>query len=451
MIQQFIDRKYELDFLNEKYKENKKQLIIIYGRRRIGKTSLIKKFIEDKKYIYHFCTFDSLDENIDSLKYSFSIITGKEYFNSLNVNFYDLFKYFINEIKSDKIILVLDEFPNLIELNRGIVSLMQKIFDEVMYDAQLYIILSGSSISMMEDELLSYKSPLYGRRTGSLELNGFNLKSIKYFYNSNVDDLVKFISVFGNVPFYLSLVDKTQSIEQNIRNRILKKGEILYEEAKILLKEEFREPRIYELILKQISLGHNSYGEIVNATHLDKGNISKYLETLVSVKLVNYILPLGEKRRGIYEINDYFLNFYYKFVYPNLSELEINNIDNVMDIIRKNLNTYFGHMFERIIIDMLKNGVISLPFKPSYVQRFWHKDIEIDAVAGNDENEEMAFIECKFKDNVEGIKIYNELKYKSLQVNYKRNKEYYIIVAKSFKTKSEYAINIDFDILSKSL
>ncbi|WP_287950081.1 ATP-binding protein [Acidiplasma sp.] len=447
MLQQFINRKYELEFLNDKYNENKRELIIIYGRRRIGKTMLIKQFIENKKYIYHLCTLDSMEDNIDSLKNQFSIITGKDYFNDLKSNFYEVFKYFIREIKSDKIIIVLDEFPNLIALNHGIISIMQKIFDELMDTTRLYIILSGSSISMMEDELLSYKSPLYGRRTGSLEINGFDINNIKYFYNSNIDDLIKINAVFGNIPFYLSLIDKNKSIEENIKHKILKKGEILYEEPKILLKEEFKEPRIYEMILRHISLGHNTYGEIVNGTHMDRGNISKYLETLVSVKLINYILPLNQKRRGIYEINDYFLNFYYNFVYPNLSDLEINRVNDVMEIISRDINTYYGHAFERIIIDMIRNNIIELPFKPLYVNRFWHKEVEIDAIAANDETKEMAFIECKSKDNIDGTRIFNDLKYKSLKVDYNRNKEYYIIIAKSFKTKSDGAINIDFNAL----
>ncbi|WP_061951212.1 ATP-binding protein [Acidiplasma cupricumulans] len=142
-----------------------------------------------------------MDENLNSLKNKFAEITGKDYFNDLKSNFYELFKYFINEIKSDKVIIVLDEFPNLIELNHGIVSIMQKIFDELMDNTMLYIILSGSSIGMMEDELLSYKSPLYGRRTGSIELTGFNIRNIKYFYNSNMEDLIKINAVFGSIPF----------------------------------------------------------------------------------------------------------------------------------------------------------------------------------------------------------------------------------------------------------
>ena len=116
-------------------------------------------------------------------------------------------------------------------------------------------------------------------------------------------------------------------------------------------------------------------------------------------------------------------------------------------MINRDINTYYGHAFERIIIDMIRNNIIELPFKPLYVNRFWHKEVEIDAIAANDETKEMAFIECKFKDNIDGTKIFNDLKYKSLKVDYNRNKEYYIIIAKSFKTKSDGAINIDFNAL----
>jgi hypothetical protein len=116
-------------------------------------------------------------------------------------------------------------------------------------------------------------------------------------------------------------------------------------------------------------------------------------------------------------------------------------------MINRDINTYYGHAFERIIIDMIRNNIIEMPFKPLYVKRFWHKEVEIDAIAANDETKEMAFIECKFKDNIDGTKIFNDLKYKSLKVDYNRNKEYYIIIAKSFKTKSDGAINIDFNAL----
>ncbi len=448
MIQQFINRKYELNFLNKKYDEDKPQLIIIYGRRRIGKTELIKEFISGKKTVYHLCTADSIEENITYLKSEFSSITGKSYFLNLEVDLFTLFKYLIDEIKDEKIIIALDEITYLVSLNKGILSIFQKIYDELMVNSRLFIIFSGSSISMMEDEILNFKSPVYGRRTGSLEISGFDPNLIEYFYPGDFEDIVKIHSIFGNVPFYLSLIDKNQNIEWNIKNIILSKGEILYEEPKILLKEEFREPRIYEMILKRISEGKNTYGELQNALHLDSGNISRYLETLISSRFIKYIIPLNQKRRGIYEINDYFLNFYYKFVDPNRSDLELGNIESVFKKINNNLNTFYGHTFERIALEMVSRGIIPIPIHNFQVNKFWHKDVEIDGVATNDKND-VVFIEIKFVPDVDGIKIYNELKYKSLSVNIKRNKEYYMIIAKSFKTKSNEAINVDFADINK--
>lgn len=449
MLQQFIDRNLELKILETKFRENRKQLIIIYGRRRVGKTELIKKFIENKRHIYHLCTQDSIINNLDELKLQFASITGKAYFADLETDFYNLFKYFINEIKSEKIIIVLDEFPNLLGLVPGIVSVMQKIYDELMDKSLLYIILSGSSISMMENELLSYKSPLYGRRTSSLELSTFGISEARHFYNHNFEEVIKLYSVFGGVPFYLALADNSMSVEQNIKNKIMTKGEILYQEPKILLKEEFREPRVYELILRYISMGYNTHGKLENAVHMDKGNISKYLETLISIRLIDYILPANMKRRGIYEIKDFFLNFYYRFIYPNLSMLEIDETGKVLEAIKNDLNIYYGHAFEKIVIEMLNTGIIKLPFTPTNVKRFWYKDIEIDAVAVNEETGDICFIECKFSDNVDGMQIFHDLKYKSLSVNLNRNNEYYMIIAKSFKTRSENAINIDFQELDK--
>jgi AAA+ ATPase superfamily predicted ATPase len=239
------------------------------------------------------------------------------------------------------------------------------------------------------------------------------------------------------------------TVEENIINKIMTKGEILYEEPKILLKEEFKEPRVYELILRYISIGYNTYGKLENATHLDKENISKYLETLISVRLIDYILPLNQKSRGMYEIKDYFMTFYYRFVYPNLSMLEIDQRDKVMALIKTDLNIYYGHAFEKIIIEMIKTGIIELPFVPTNVKRFWKEEVEIDAIALNEDTGDICFVECKFSDNVDGLQIYHDLKYKSLSVYFRRTGEYYMIVAKSYKTLSEEAINIDFQILDK--
>ncbi len=439
MIQQFINREEELKFLEEKYLEDLPQLIIIYGRRRVGKTELIKKFIQNKKSIYILCSRTSIKENVDELKRKFYEITGKEYFLNLNTtSFFDLFKFFVNEIKNEKIVIVFDEFPYLIEIDRSIVSVFQKIWDELLLNTKLFLILCGSSIGMMESELLSYRSPLYGRRTGQWKVEPFKFKDIrKIFENFSIEDTIKIWSIFGNIPYYLSFFDKNSSVEENIKNKILKKGEVLFEEPKFLLKEEFREPKTYMLILKYISLGYNTQGQLSSVTGIEKGNLSKYLSVLEETKIIEYILPLGQRKRGLYIISDPFFNFWFRFVYPNVSDLEIGLIDKVFSRISNELNDYYGIMFERLILELIKTKTIEFPFNFDWVGKWWYKDKEIDIVALNSKTNETVFVECKWQENVDVEKILNELKEKSKFVKWRneKRKEYYAIFAKSFKEK----------------
>ncbi len=451
LVQQFINRNQELNFLEEKFNEDKAQLIIIYGRRRIGKTELIRKFVDGKKVIYHMCTYDSVDENINSLKEQMARITGNTIFRKISVNLFDLFKYFKEQIGQDKVVICIDEFPYLVQMDRSIPSVFQKIFDLIISESRIYMILSGSSIGVMENEVLSYRSPLYGRRTGSYEIQGFDLKHISSFYEGDMANMIKIASVFGNSPYYLSLIDRNESVAENIKKKILTKGEILYEEPRILMKQEFNEPRVYEMLIRNIANGYVKYGELQNAVHMDKGNISRYLETLISSKIIDYVLPFNQRRKGIYEITDSFLNFYYRFVYPNKSDLEIGNIDIVYSRIEKELNAYYGKMFERIVLDLINKRILEIPLKTFSLYRYWHKETEIDGIAVEINNKKAAFIEIKFSESIDGIRITPNLINKSKTVPLYVDEKYYILIAKSFKTRSDDSINIDLDQIEKSI
>ena len=449
MIQHFVNRKKELEFLERKYREDSPGLIVIYGKRRVGKTELIKNFIQEKKGTYILSTRDSIKENIKETKQKFFELTGKEFFLKLETNsYYDLFKYLREEIKEAKQIIVIDEFSYLIELDRGIVSVFQKIWDEILANTKITLILCGSSIGMMETEVLEYKSPLYGRRTGEWKVEPLKFRDIRYFFkNYNTKDLMKIWSVSGGTPYYLSKMNPNISVEENIKKNILTKGEVLYNEPRVLLKEEFREPRTYTLILKYLSLGCSRPGELCTATGIEKGNLSKYLSVLEETHIVKYVLPLGQRKRGIYVIDDRFFNFWFRFVYPNLSDLEIGLIDEVFSRIAKEIDAYYGLSFENLIFEKMQHKEIAqLQFNE--VRRWWYKDREIDLVAVNEETKEILFCECKWKDNVNPKKILYELKEKSKSVQWNNGmrKEYYAIFAKSFKEKIKEPNLILFDI-----
>lgn len=450
MIQHFFDREVELKFLENKYSQDSSQLVIIYGRRRVGKTEFIKKFIQDKSNVYILCTRDSFMENIKEMKRKFSQITGKEYFLKLETNsLFDIFKFFVEEIGERKIVVAIDEFPYLIEVEKGIVSTFQKIWDELLKDKRIFLILCGSSIGMMETEVLSYRSPLYGRRTGEWKVEPFTFADVrKIFKNLPIEEVMKIWFVFGGIPFYLSLIDSSFSLEENIKKKILTKGEVLYNEPRILLKEEFREPRTYMLILKYLSLGYNSQGELSSVTGIEKGNLSKYLSVLEDVGLVEYVLPLGQRKRGTYVLSDPFFNFWFRFVYPNLSDLEVGLIDEVFSRIYPQFNTYYGMMFERLIMELIKIKKIRLPFSFNWVGKWWYKDKEIDIVTLNEETKEILFSECKWKENVDAKEVVKELMDNSKLVKWKNDerKEYYAIFAKSFERRIEEENIFLFDL-----
>ena len=441
MIQQFVNREKELKFLEEKFSEDFPQLIVLYGRRRVGKTQIIKQFLKGKRGIYVLCSRESLSENLAELKRKFYELTGKEYFLKLNTtSFFEIFKIFADEIKNEKVVVAIDEFPYLIELDKGIVSVFQKIWDEVLINTKVFLIICGSNIGMMETEILSYKSPLYGRRTGQWKVEPFEFKSIgKLFRKLSFEELVKVWSVFGNIPYYLSFFDENFSVEENIKRKILKKGQVLFQEPMILLREEFREPRVYTLILKYISLGYNSLGEISSATGMDKGNVSKYLSVLEETQIIEHVLPFGQRKRGIYILKDPFFNFWFKFVYPNISDLEIGLIDEVASRIFKELNAYYGIMFERLVLELVKSRAINFPISFDWVGKWWHKDKEIDLLALNSNTNQIVFCECKWQENVDARKVLNELRNKAKFVRWRNEErmEYYAIFAKSFKERVE--------------
>jgi AAA+ ATPase superfamily predicted ATPase len=407
MLPQFYNRARELQFLEKRYASGKPELLIIYGRRRTGKTSLIREFLNRKKGIYHLCTKDSIAENIKSLAFKIAKFTGKDHLKALDS--WDAIFSAISEIKAKKIPIILDEFPYLIELDRAIPSQFQHLWDERLYkDERILLLLCGSSISIMETEVLGVKSPLYGRRTGSWKVTPFTPSDLrKIFPAMDLQTFIGMWSVFGSLPNYFLPYDKRKSLEQNIKELILNKGSFLYEEPKMLLREEFREPRNIYLILKSIASGLCTPGKIQNSAGIDRGNISKYLEMLLETNILGYERLYHKKRGGIYFIDDNLFNFWFKFVYPHLSELEMGKSEAVFNDI--DLNVYISGRFERLVQELLM-------MKGYQTSRYIFKDLEIDALAFDEKNKRCIIGEVKWENKPIGFDILNSLKEKAQQV-----------------------------------
>ncbi|MDP2754230.1 MAG: ATP-binding protein [Nitrospirota bacterium] len=449
MFQQFINRKDELNFLNKRYASSSPEFIILYGRRRVGKTEIIKQFIKDKPAVYFLADRQIERENRRQMQKSMADFLKDSLFEKAEFeNYFELFSEFAKRAR-ERVVFVIDEFQYLMESNTAIPSIFQKIWDEILDRTNIFLIICGSSISMMET-LMGYRNPLYGRRTGQWMVEMLKFKdAMKFLPHYSLEENIEAFSILDGIPLYLKQFDDTKSIIENIRERIVERGNFLHIEPEFLLKEELREPRNYFLILKAISFGNTKFGEIVNYTQLDKTLVSKYLDTMAVLHVVEKIYPAGtdkeRTRDARYRLSDNFFSFWFRFVYPNRSDIERGEIAQVTAHIKKDLNSFVGKKFEKIckeaLIEMNKQG--HLPFHFNTLGGWWHKDREIDIIAMDERTKEMLLCECKWQSAQLGADILKELQEKAKFVDWfnAKRKEYYMVISKSGFTKSaqEYA------------
>jgi AAA+ ATPase superfamily predicted ATPase len=434
----FINREMEIKALEKFWKQKETQLIVIYGKRRVGKTELIKHFIKQKPYIYFLAQKLSEHENLKILGERIG-----EFFKDdiLKKNGFENWKWFFEYLKKNlknKIVLVFDEFPYLAEVNKGISSVFQAGFDEYLKELPIFIIMCGSSIAMMESEVLSYKAPLYGRRTGQIFLKPFTFfDAIKFFPKVNFTNLVELYSITGGNPSYLKRLDARFSLDRNIKENIIEPAAFLYNEVEFILREELREPRNYFAILKAIALSKNKVSEIVNETSLEKSILHKYLFVLEDLHIIKKEVPITEEkplksRRGIYKLQDEFFKFWFRYILPNKGYIEEGKFDFVLKKIKETFNLLVAENYENIAMEILKNKQSKF-FPITKIGRWWDRNEEIDIIALNEEERKIIFGEVKWSNKPIGTNIYEELKRKSQQVDWNKNKrnEFFALFSKS--------------------
>jgi len=425
MDQQFVDRNIELNFLEKKYLEARSQLIIIYGRRRIGKTELLLKFAKEKPYIYFLCEKSDTKMNIRKMARKAAEYLGKPGFGRIEfLDWEDFFREFFEWKKDEeKVIIILDEFPYLIEIDDSTLSIFQKIWDEYLSRRRdVMLILCGSSIGMMETEVLGYKSPLYGRRTGQWKLRELDIKYIREFVPGyDVEDILYVYGALGGIPAYLAKLDPSLQFYDNVYKLFFNKGGELYEEAENLLKQELREPRIYKLILTSLAEGHRRVTEIANSIGLDKATVSRYLETLTLLDIVGYETPVLEKpktKKRLYYIKDNYFNFWFTYVYPYRDLVEEDRGEKILEIVRESISKYMSRIFEHIALKFIYRigNDIGEVIKAG---RQWGRTkklgaYEIDIVALNSKKEIVSIFEVKWANlsRNDTRRILKSLKYK---------------------------------------
>lgn len=453
----FTGREEELAFLEGAYEKDKSQMIVIYGRRRVGKTCLLQKFIKDKKHTYFLCTRGNEIEQIRLLSGFIAENMGDvAVAQSPFSDWHTLFMYLQSKIGDKRFVLVIDEFPYLINANPAVPSIFQKYWDEYLSGTNIMLVLCGSSISMMEREVLTYKSPLYGRRTGQWKVEPMMFEESLDLFPQKIDieDAVRIYSITGGIPFYLTELDLEKSAVDNILENVARKGRMLYEEGEFLVREELREPLTYFSILSAISAGNTKQTRIADNIGMASTALPRYLSTLERLGFIEKNMPVTDYSRSkktVYRIKDNFVNFWFSFIYPYKSYIEEGNYLRYKEVLDRAFNKHVSFVFEDISRDLIRKqgGANKLPFDFTKIGMWYghyrdtatgmRKEVEIDIVALDDDTNTIAFIECKWKDlsNRDAQGILEKLMDKSASVQWNNDKrtEYFGLVAKKIKGK----------------
>ena len=412
----FVGREKELSALNTLYEEDTFQMVVIYGRRRIGKTTLISKFISDKPAI--FFTAQEVNDTLNLRRFSKEIYGFFDMPESIGAfsNWNSAFEFLANKAKERRFILAFDEFPYAAAANHALKSILQTAIDHGFKNTGLYIILCGSHVGFMENEVLGYKSPLFGRRTAQLKLDGFDYYDAgKMLGDFSSEDKLKLYACVGGTPHYLSQIKASESFDDNIKRLFFDTAGYLFNEPMMLLQQELREPAMYNSIIATIAGGATRLNEIAVNISEDSPKVSKYLQTLVNLQIIDKVYPFGDNpqnsRKGIYRIADNCYDFWYSFVFPYRSEIESGSGDIVAETeaLGERLSSYIGKPpFETICLQYLQraNRYDMLPFTATSFGSWWGKDpkekaqSDFDVIAANRSSKQIILGECKWMSSI---------------------------------------------------
>lgn len=438
----FIGRHQELNTLHKLYNSGKFEFAVIYGRRRVGKTALISEFTKDKATIFFTGVETNAKQNLDNfsrciMEYSTGIAADSSF-----ASFQSALEYVFELAKSKRIVLVIDEYPYVARASKSLASTLQLLVDKNKDSSKLFLILCGSSMSYMEDHVLAYKAPLYGRRTAQLKINPFDFfEACHYFTRFSDTDKALAYGVVGGTPQYLTLIDDSRSIEENIKNTHLNPTSSIFEEPNNLLKQEVREPAIYNAVITAIATGCSKMNEISNKIDEDTSVCATYIKNLITLGIVKKESPYGEKssRKTIYSIEDNMFRFWYRFVPENTSIISRGATDLAYKRIAPELSSYMGGVFEEIckqyLWKLLLDGKCAVNF--SDLGRWWgtnpgtRAQEEID-IMGTDKDAAL-FAECKWTNEKVDLGVLETLAERSNLFQYKQR--HFYLFAKTGFTK----------------
>ncbi|WP_324735286.1 ATP-binding protein [Thermococcus sp. SY098] len=431
---EFIDREKELKILEREWKR-KPSFVVLYGRRRVGKTRLIREFSKEKK-VFFFTFPEAIKEaQMREFKKELSRFFDDELILKLETDsWYDLFKYLASKLEAETL-MVFDEFTYAIKSDRKILSDLQRVWDHELSRKSVMLILSGSLLGMMWDDVLSYASPLYGRRTRSMHLKPMDyLNSLRFFGDPEYG--IQAYMLVGGIPHYLKIAREYSSAEKFLYEEFLSDYGFFYDEPYVILGEELRELRTYFSILRAIAEGNTRLEEIANFLGLPARSVYPYLENLLRLGLVKREKPLfGDRKVSLYRISDPMLLTWFTLVYPQMDRISLGTAT------LENIYKVFSVRFEDLAREFL---ILKKPFEFSQIGRWWWRGKEIDIVAINEDTAYL--IEVKWKDlsKKDTRRILSLLKEKAKDVRFKGEFKHGII-ARSIEGKEQFELAFDLE------
>lgn len=421
----FIGRQTELETLQKEF-DRDSGFVVIYGRRRVGKTTLIKEFLKGKNSFYFLATKEIESQSMKRFANVISRVTKNPTIgNATFSDWLDLFSLIADWKPEEKKVLVIDEFPYLVKTNEAFVSVVQNAWDEILKDKNVMLILCGSLISMMKKHALSYDSPIYGRRTAQIRLMPLSFTDVYETQNCSFSDAVEQFSVTGGVPKYLEFFPDGKLLTNGISETVLSKNGFLYEEPQFLLENEVQSPNSYFSIIKAIADGNHRLGSIASVLCLETSALTPYLNTLSELGFVEKQVPITEKnpeksRKGLYFISDNFVSFWFRYVYPFKGELELDNQQIVFDEMDKNfISNFVAISYENICQNLFAQLCADnkIQFTPSRIGSYWineygDRNTQIDVMAYDKKNKLLFAGECKYHTKPVDADVYFELKKK---------------------------------------
>lgn len=437
LIRKFVGRENELSLIRDLCDRNDFVFFILYGRRRIGKTMLLKRFLKERSGIYFLCDMRGTIKNLSRFSETFSKHLDLPRMEMKS--FTDLFGEMASRFGGRELTVVMDEFPYLIKKDKEITSEFQYIIDELLEDTKWKLIICGSSMSLMVDRVLSRSSPLYGRRTGQLKLPDLPMMDLQAFFPSySFDDLLRIYGCLGGIPRYLCELDPEVGFAENVTSNFFSPGNFLYEEANFFLRDELRAPETYMNILEQMSVGPSKLTDIANAAHVPSKDVYKYLQVLMGLDLIERAVPItkrGRTKTSLYLVRDNYFRFWFRFILPQRQHIEFFEPGPASGDFRANYERYMGPVFEDIVRGLIP---VLFPEISQKVGRWWYRDREIDVVSINEMTGDILFCECKWTGRPLGKSVAVRLLEKAMHVDWRRDsrRETFVIVSKSGFTPS---------------